>query len=213
MLIKNNIITKDNLITVTEDTTIKEALQLLNNYNYRCIPILDKSKKIFRGNIYKSSIYKHLSNDQDMNLPVTYLATNFTKFIELNDSIFKIFFTIKKLPYIAVLDEQKNFYGILTHTNLLHILEKGWNINNGGYILTIHSSTDKHALANITKIISKYTKILNCITLDNNNIRETIITIPKDTPEITRYKIVNNLNKKNLTVQKIECLSFKQPRS
>ncbi len=118
MLLKSVVIKKDNLTTVNESCTLEEALSILEDSGYRCVPILDESGKIFRGNIYKMHIYRHKANGGDMSLPVTYLLKNATKFIYVNTSFFKVFFTIKELPYIAVLDENNYFYGILTHSTL-----------------------------------------------------------------------------------------------
>ena len=54
-------------------------------------------------------IYRHKANGGDMNLPVTHLLKNATKYIHMNSSFFKIFFMIKDLPYITVLDEKQSF--------------------------------------------------------------------------------------------------------
>ena len=48
-------------------------------------------------------IYRHKANGGDMSLPVTYLLKNATKFIYVTTSFFKVFFTIKELPYICLL--------------------------------------------------------------------------------------------------------------
>ena len=212
MLIKHIAIPKAELVTITEKTTIEEALHVLEKSGFRCIPILDQTGTIFRGNIYKINIYKHMASNGDMHLPVTFLAKNFTKFIDINDSFFKVFFTIKELPYIAILDEQKNFYGILTHNRLLSILEQAWNVDNGGYVLTIQSLTKKGQLAQITKIISRYTSILNCITLDEekDDTRRTIITLPESVDENIRNKIIQRLNRKNFKVLKVESLKLEE---
>ncbi|EGO6146831.1 CBS domain-containing protein, partial [Enterococcus faecalis] len=53
MLLKSVVIKKDNLTTVNESCTLEEALSILEDSGYRCVPILDESGKIFRGNIYK----------------------------------------------------------------------------------------------------------------------------------------------------------------
>ena len=63
-----------------------------------------------------------------------------TKFISLDTSFFKIFFTIKELPYITVLDEDHHFYGILTHSTLLNMLSQSWNIQTGSYVITVVST-------------------------------------------------------------------------
>lgn len=209
MLLKSVVIKKKNLTTVNESCTLEEALTILEESGYRCVPILDESGKIFRGNIYKMHIYRHKANGGDMTLPVTYLLKNATKFIFVNTSFFKVFFTIKELPYIAVLDENNYFYGILTHSTLLNILAQSWNIQQGSYVLTIASTGKQGDLASITKIISKHSSIASCITLDINNdefVRRTLITLPAGTTEETCASIVENLERKNFKVVELENL-------
>jgi CBS domain-containing protein len=209
MLLKSVVIKKKNLTTVNESCTLEEALTILEDSGYRCVPILDESEKIFRGNIYKMHIYRHKANGGDMSLPVTYLLKNATKFIFVNTSFFKVFFTIKELPYIAVLDENNYFYGILTHSTLLNILAQSWNIQRGSYVLTIATTGRQGDLAAMTKIIAKHSSIASCITLDigeDEFIRRTLITLPAETTEETCALIVENLERKNLKVVEIEDL-------
>ncbi|EPA8314900.1 cyclic di-AMP binding protein CbpA [Enterococcus faecalis] len=209
MLLKSVVIKKDNLTTVNESCTLEEALSILEDSGYRCVPILDESGKIFRGNIYKMHIYRHKANGGDMSLPVTYLLKNATKFIYVNTSFFKVFFTIKELPYIAVLDENNYFYGILTHSTLLNILAQSWNVKQGSYVLTIASVGQQGDLAAISKIIAKYSSIASCITLDVDSeefVRRTLITLPAGTTAETCTDIVEHLERKNFKVVELENL-------
>ena len=209
MLLKSVVIKKDNLTTVNESCTLEEALSILEDSGYRCVPILDESGKIFRGNIYKMHIYRHKANGGDMSLPVTYLLKNATKFIYVNTSFFKVFFTIKELPYIAVLDENNYFYGILTHSTLLNILAQSWNVKQGSYVLTIASVGQQGDLAAISKIIAKYSSIASCITLDVDSeefVRRTLITLHAGTTAETCTAIVEHLERKNFKVVELENL-------
>ncbi|AIM25386.1 cyclic di-AMP binding protein CbpA [Melissococcus plutonius] len=209
MLVKSVINKKKDLTIVNESCTLEEALKILEDSGYRCVPILDESGQIFRGNIYKMHIYRHKANGGSMDLPVTYLLKNATKFIFTNTSFFKVFFTIKELPYIAVLDENNHFYGILTHNKLLNLLAQSWNIEQGSYVLTIASPGTQGHLATITKIISRYSDISRCITLDNQTdevVRRILITLPSEITEETCATIVENLEHKNFKVIEIEDL-------
>jgi len=209
MLLKTMVYKKQDLTTVTENNTLEEALQILESSGFRCIPILDESNKIFRGNIYKMHIYRHKANEGDMNLPVTHLLKNATKFIHVNSSFFQVFFTIKELPYIAVLDEDNYFYGILTHSSLLNMLSQSWNVDKGSYVLTIASTGKQGDLANMTKIISKYSNIASCITLDIDKdefIRRTLITLASNTTKQTLETIINRLEDKDFKVVETENL-------
>ena len=88
MLIKSLVIKKDYLTTVNEKATLAEALKVLEDSGYRCVPIVDDTGTIFRGNIYKMHIYRHKSQGGDMNLPVTYLLKNATKTIHHSSRYF-----------------------------------------------------------------------------------------------------------------------------
>lgn len=209
MLLKTMVYKKQDLTTVTEDASLEEALQILEDSGYRCVPILDASGKIFRGNIYKMHIYRHKANGGDMSLPVTHLLKNATKFIYVNSSFFNVFFTIKELPYIAVLDENNYFYGILTHSSLLSVLAQSWNIEQGSYVLTIASTGKQGDLAMIAKIVSKHCSIASCITLDigkDEFIRRTLITLPAGISVQLRDKIIEQLENKLFKVVEIEDL-------
>lgn len=209
MLLKTMVYKKQDLTTVTEISTLEEALAILEESGFRCVPILDASGKIFRGNIYKMHIYRHKANGGDMTLPVTHLLKNATKFIHVNDSFFHVFFTIKELPYIAVLDEDNNFYGILTHSSLLNMLSQSWNVEKGSYVLTIASTGKKGDLAGMSKIISKYANIASCITLDIDKdefIRRTLITLASGVNRKTLDTICSHLESKDFKVVEIEDL-------
>ncbi|WEG73247.1 cyclic di-AMP binding protein CbpA [Vagococcus intermedius] len=209
MLIKQVCIPRKDLTTVDETCTLEAALEILEKSGYRCVPVLDGTNKIFRGNIYKMHIYRHKSQGGDMQLPVTHLIKNATKFIHINSSFFKIFFTIKELPYIAVLDEQQHFYGILTHSKLLNILAQSWNVSEGRFVLTVASTGQRGDLAAVAKIISKFTPITSCISLDvgqDEFIRRMLFTLPADATEETLNAVIAQLDKKKYKVVEVEDL-------
>lgn len=211
MLIKSLVIKKNYLTTVNEKATLAEALKILEDSGYRCVPILDDSGTLFRGNIYKMHIYRHKSQGGDMNLPVTYLLKNATKTIKVDSPFFKVFFNIKDLPYIAVLDEENKFYGILTHSALLNMLSVAWNVKTGSYVLTVLSDNDRGSLAKMAKIIAKYVSLAGVMTLDSagdegNFVRRTLFTLPAGVSEDTMKSVVQRLERKKYVVAEIEDL-------
>ena len=213
MLIKSLVRKKDYLTTVNEHATLEEALKILEDSGFRCVPILDDTGTIFRGNIYKMHIYRHKSQGKDMSLPVTYLLKNATKTIKVNSPFFKVFFTIKDLPYISVLDEENKFYGILTHSKLLGMLSEAWNIKTGSYVLTVLTDDSQGNLAKMTKIISKFCAIVGVMSLDastagetNNAVRRILFTLPAGLTEDTLKEIVRRLERKSYVVAEIEDL-------
>ena len=208
MIFNSLIKPKDELTTLTEDVTLEEALKVLEDSGYRCVPVLDPSKKMFRGNIYKMHIYRHKSRGGDMSLPVTSLLKNSTKFISINADFYNVFFTIRDLPYITVLDSHNNFYGIITHNSLLKLLAEAWNVNNGRYVLNVHLSDERGELAQTTKEITRFCQIANVISLDpyDQDGKQVLFTLPADVDRDRVTKIVKRLQKKGFTVTKVEDL-------
>ncbi|WP_373705479.1 cyclic di-AMP binding protein CbpA [Jeotgalibaca porci] len=209
MLIRSLAIPKRDLTVVKESATLQEAIDILEESGYRCVPILDETGTLFRGNIYKMHIYRHKANGGDMSLPVTHLLKNATKFISIDSSFFKIFFTIKELPYIAVLNKDNTFFGILTHSSLLNMLAQSWSVDAGSYVLTIVVPSRKGDLFQITKIINKTTSIANVITLDvsrDDVLRRVLITLPTDTTKVELETVINGLEKQAFKVVSIEDL-------
>ncbi|KRK92335.1 cyclic di-AMP binding protein CbpA [Companilactobacillus futsaii] len=209
MLVKSLVLKKDKLTTVKETVTLEEALKILEDSGFRCVPILDESGQIFRGNIYKMHIYRHKSRGGDMNLPVTTLMKNATKTISVDSPFFKVFFNIKDLPYIAVLDENNLFYGILTHSRLLSMLSDAWNLDLSSYVLTVSSSGDRGDLEKMSKIFAKYVSVAACVTLDvksNEVVRRTLFTLPSGTDIETLKEIIKRLEKKGFVVSEIDDL-------
>lgn len=210
MLLKSLVKPKSRLVTVTENVSLKDALNILEESGFRCVPILDETGTIFRGNIYKMHIYRHKSRGGDMNLPVTTLLKNATKFISVDSAFFHVFFSIKDLPYIAVLSKENKFYGILTHTRLLDMLSQSWNVNIGSYVITVLAPGNRGDLETISKIITKYTSIASVISLDAQEgelVHRIMFTLPSNVDKKLLNRITSALNRKAFRVAEIEDLN------
>lgn len=209
MLIRSLAIPKRDLTVIKESATLQEAIDILEESGFRCVPILDESGTLFRGNIYKMHIYRHKANGGDMNLPVTHLLKNSTKFISIDSSFFKVFFTIKELPYIAVLNKDMTFYGILTHSSLLNMLAQSWSVDVGSYVLTVVTPGKKGDLAQIAKLINKHSSISSVISLDvqrDDVLRRILITLPAGISRQTLQAVIQTLEKHDYRVPSVEDL-------
>ena len=208
MIFKSLIKPKATLTTLSEDATLADALTTLEDSGYRCVPVLDPTGTFFRGNIYKMHLYRHKSRGGDMSLPVTALLKNATKFISINSSFYTVFFTIRDLPYIAVLDAENHFYGILTHNSLLKLLAEAWNVNKGSYVITVRVLDERGDLLTISKEITRYTQIVNVISLNphDDETKEILFTLPADVDEGKLQKIIKRLKRRGFEVPEIESL-------
>lgn len=213
MLLKSMVKPKKDLTTVREDATLEEALDILEESGFRCVPVLDKTGRLFRGNIYKMHIYRHKSRGRSMQEPVTSLLKNATKYININAAFFNVFFSIKDLPFITVLDDNNYFYGILTHACLLDGLSQSWNVNVGSYVITVISGDERGDLETIAKIITKYTSIASVISLDveeGDLVHRMMFTLPANVDEKRLHQIISNLERKGFRVPEVE--NLKQDR-
>lgn len=208
MIFSSLIKTKEKLTTLPETATLEEALAVLEDTGFRCVPVLDQTGRIFRGNIYKMHLYRHKSRNGDMSLPVTALLKNATKFVSINAAFFSVFFAMRDLPYIAVLNNDNQFYGILTHNSMLRMLAAGWNVNNGSYVLTVTTPDERGSLMTASKEITRYCQIVNVLSFDpeHSALKQVLFTLPADVDHDKMVKIVRRLKKKGFEVPEIEDL-------
>ncbi|HJE30994.1 MAG TPA: cyclic di-AMP binding protein CbpA, partial [Weissella confusa] len=165
---------RDVLTTVSENATLQDALDIFNNSNFRAIPILDESGQLFRGAIYKMHIYRHQVDGGDMNLPVTTYIRNMTKFVGVEATFFEMFFTLRDLPFISVLDKDNHFMGIMTHSRMMKLMSDSWQTDDGRYTLTLVTDGERGSLEKAAKIITRYTQISSSMTLNPDNNPRTV---------------------------------------
>lgn len=208
MDIKAICVDKSNIFHVTEDTTLAEALELLNSHNFRCIPILDATGTIYRGNIYRQHILRHLVEEKSLDIPVTHLLKNATKYIFINSTFYKVFFSLRDLPYITILNEDHTFYGILTHRAFGRALHKMWNFEGSSYVVTVSvPKSKKGMMAKVSRIISRTSSITNVLTLDDYsdpNISHLSFTLEKNCSYQNLQKIITRLNNRGFEVTEVE---------
>ncbi|MCW0953545.1 cyclic di-AMP binding protein CbpA [Weissella ceti] len=197
------------IITITSNTTLQEAFDILEAENLRALPILDADGQMFRGVIYKLHLYKHLSEQADMSQPVTTLMRNMTKFINIDASFFDLIFALRDLPFISVLDDRHHFIGIITNNRLNEVFENSWTPSSGRYVMTILTDGERGSLEKISKIIARYTDILSLVTFDpDENIRTTrvVVTLPMAVDEARLSKIIRQLSRRGFHLESLENL-------
>ncbi|MFG6120795.1 cyclic di-AMP binding protein CbpA [Thalassobacillus sp. B23F22_16] len=160
MLVKNNIIPKHHVVTIHAEATIKEAKQKLDESGYRCIPVIDDRGK-YQGMLFRSRIESHENEcfrsrkTPNDNRKITKFLDNMDTFVFEETSFPQAMLQVKALPFIAVLDEWKNFVGILTHNKVFDVLEQSFGLQSGEYIITIVSPEKQGAVAELTKSLNK----------------------------------------------------------
>ncbi|WP_183163717.1 cyclic di-AMP binding protein CbpA [Alteribacter keqinensis] len=206
MQIKSHYLHKRDVKTLDETMNIKEALDFIQQTGFRCVPVLSAEEE-FLGNIYKTHLYEYLYRDNlDPAAPITTLLSDKDKAVDEKASFFSVFFTIRQVPYLTVIDEDKKFKGILTHGKILDILENAWAVGHSSYALTLSMEEYKGSLQDIAATLSKVTDIRSFITLDSDRtfMRRCVVTLPNETTEDELEKIVRHLENNHFRIIHIE---------
>lgn len=209
MLVKNDYIRKQDVVFVKENDSLEYAIRRLDESGYRCIPVLDEAALNYVGNIYKVDLLEY-EQSKTLNGKVTNLVTDQHGHVKEDDPFFKVFSSIKQLPYLAIVNDSNEFLGILTNGNVIQVLENAWGANNGSYSLTIGTLEYAGVLRKILKIINKYCNVQSVISLNNGSkyVRRICIVLPVEVDEQMVDKVKTDLEKSgDFTVTDIEKLN------
>lgn len=207
MIAGNDYVAKQDVICVKENDSMEHALTKLSESGFRCIPVLDESETKFVGNIYKVHILEY--EDEKPLGNVKELVKNEDGYVNDDEAFFKVFFSIKQLPYLAIVNAAGDFLGILTHANVIKVLEDAWGVNNGSYSLTVGTVEFSGALAKMLKVVNKHCNVQSVISLNNNSkyARRVCIVLPEGVELNTVERIKKELYKNNFIVTDVEKLN------
>ena len=197
MLVKQKHVKKADVTYVTAKDTAQIALQKLNESGFRCIPVLDEENLKFIGNIYKVTLLEYFVEHGNLDILVEQLSQDQNGFIYEESSFYEVFYSIKKLPYLAVLDTNDNFSGIMTHAKVFELLEEAWGYQTGSCALTIALPDAEGILINVLSTIKKQATVHCVFSLDNDStyLRRVIVTLEKPANAKTVSKIEQSLTK------------------
>lgn len=208
MLVKNDYVKKQDVVFVRENDSMSQVLETLEQSGYRCIPVLDEFEDKYVGNIYKVHLLEY-EKDHSLNGPVTSLVQDNDGYVQEDDAFFQVFAAIKRLPYLALVNEDKQFRGIITNGNVIQVLENAWGANNGSYSLTIGTIEYAGALQKMLKVVNKFCNVQSVISLNNNSsyVRRVCVVLPMEVNEKQMEEICAELDKNNFTVTDVEKLN------
>lgn len=206
-MINSLIIPKDQIVCIPESFSCKEAVEILEDNNLRCAPVVDATCTLYRGNLYRYHIYQHFYRhpEEDLSqLKVTPFLKNTTKVVHKDDSLFKLIFTMADLPYITVLNETNSFVGIIQHGQMLQFLSQAWAFNQAGWLLQVETLGNKGELNRLSKFLNRYCDISACTTFEKTDFDTVSIcafVLPDYVDSLTLNNLVRDLNRKNYPTQ------------
>jgi CBS domain-containing protein len=206
MKVKYNFVPKEKVAFCPETYTVQQAYDLLKETGYRCVPVLSEDGAHFKGQVYKVHILEYLyEQNGSQDASIESLLKNKDAFVTEDDSFFKSFLTIRRLPFLGVMSETGEFAGILTHANVMDVLEDSFGMKTGGYTLTVTTHEEKGALKRLFTQLKDY-NVEGLLTLDNGEqyIRRIVVNLPKDLTENDIQQLVKKLEPKGFRVPYID---------
>jgi CBS domain containing-hemolysin-like protein len=204
--VKYNFVPKEEVAYCPENYNVQQAYDLLKETGYRCVPVLSEDGSQFKGQIYKVHILEYLYEENGYHEDsIEALIKNKEALVTEDDSFFKSFLTIRRLPFLGVMNETGEFSGILTHANVMDVLEDSFGMRTGGYTLTITTHEEKGALKRLFTQLKDY-NVEGLLTLDNGEqyIRRIVVNLPKDLTEQDIDQLIKKLEPKGFRVPYVD---------
>lgn len=184
MFVKNSMLTKDKLVTITPKDSIKKAIDVMEENNFLSIPVAEGEK--FYGSISKERIYTFY---YEKCLDKQCLLTDFTVESIMRSDVPTIhpldqmekaahFLEVKSVSFVAVVDEYGAFKGIVTHHAIFHEFTELFGLNKGRRLSVI--------AYDIPGQISKLTKI---ISENNGDVISFVVVDPKSLTDVKEVVI------------------------
>ncbi|MFD3447501.1 cyclic di-AMP binding protein CbpA [Microbacteriaceae bacterium 4G12] len=204
--VKYHFVPRQEVVWCTETDTIKEAAQKMNESGYRCIPVLTTDGKKFIGLVYKVNTLEYIceqNGSADDN--IQQIIRDSQAYLFERDSFFRAFYTIRRLPFLAVVNDFHEFVGILTHSNVFDVIEDSFGMNTGGYTITLATHDKKGTIKELGTILKMY-NIGGLLTLDNGDqyVRRIIVNITDELDDEELEKLITKLEKKDFRVSRVD---------
>lgn len=161
MYVRNHMLKKDKLTTVSLDESIGSVLKKIAEGDFLSLPVVEGDK--FHGFIMKETIYRHYfeleAKDKDEYLSDTKVEAIYKfqyKSIHDGDKIDQASYLLKELrtPFLPVLDSKEKFVGILTHFSIFNAFSDVFGIDKGTRIVVTMFDLPGQ-IARLTEVIRK----------------------------------------------------------
>lgn len=161
MYVRNHMLHKDKLTSVTLDENIGSVLKKINKGNFLSLPVVENDE--LKGIIMKEAIFRDyfdmgFTDKEDFlsNRKVKDLYNNKYESINEEEKIEKASYLLKKLstPFLAVFNSEDKFVGILTHFAIFNAFSDVFGKDKGSRIVV--NMLDKPGqIARLTDILRK----------------------------------------------------------
>ncbi|MBY0122560.1 CBS domain-containing protein [Bacillus sp. S/N-304-OC-R1] len=186
MFVKSVMIPKFSSYTIDHEATIKETLDTLEKHQIDGLPVLDGDHYV--GMITRYTIYENYFNagqtkeDFIQKTKVKEIATHKDQYLKGNEIFEKTLLSLKDFPLLAVLDESKNFLGVVTRFDVLEQFQSAFGMNKPGVRIAFTASETEGRLARLSEIAHQFHEhIISIVTFDETDklVRRIVMKVEK----------------------------------
>lgn len=176
-------IISNEIAPIKTDDTLQKALDRMNEFKLKHIPVVSDGQflgLLAEDDLLEIHYYNILVKEVSVNLLNAFVFTNAHTYdvIRLLGSL--------KLTVVPVLDQQKNYTGLITINNIISSVAELYAVNEPGGIIVLEISNRDNSLAHIAQIVEA----------DNAQILSSYVSSFEDS---TRLEITLKVNKTEIT--------------
>ncbi|KEO82048.1 HPP family protein [Tumebacillus flagellatus] len=172
MIVQQLKLEEHKVITIEPTASLKELLEVLERCGYQHIPVV--ADGVFYGMAGYSEVYKAFFDsalDKQAFLAGTKVESvtiNKNATISEEGNMEEIFKKIDYVPFLAVLDGESHFNGILLKSTLFDMLRDALGMHKPGIRLTVSMPEMKGVLGKFSEVVKDYSNIFGMLVLDDN---------------------------------------------
>jgi len=176
-------IISDAIPSLKTGDTVQKALDGMNDYKVKHLPVVDGTS--FTGMVSEDD----LLNISDHDTPLTHTAVHLLNAFVAHDAhtydVIRLMSQLK-LSTVPVLDQQKNYLGLISINHIIDAVAKQYAVNEPGGIIVLEISNRDNSLAHIAQIVEA----------DNAQILSSYVNSFEDS---TRLEVTLKVNKTEIT--------------
>lgn len=186
MFVKNILIPKYKCHTVNDDDSLMFGLETLEKNQIDGLPVLNDGKYvgvITRYRIYESYFHSTISKDEFLqNTKIGEVVTHQDTYL-LGEEIFEsTLLRLKDFPLLAVVDEAKQFLGVVTRYDVLEQFQSAFGMNKSGVRIAFTSVETEGRIARLSEIAKHFHEhIISLVTFDETDklVRRIVMKVEK----------------------------------
>ncbi len=186
MFVKNAMIPKHKCYFVSEADSVEKTLEVLEHHQIDGVPVLAGDKYIgvvTRYNIYNGFFESGMEKEEFMKSKTAKDLAKRQDIFIVGDEIFeKTLLDLKAFPIIAVVDEERNFLGVITRFDVLDQFRSAFGMGQKGVRIAFTSVETEGRIARLGEIIQQFHEsVISLVTFDDSDklLRRIVLKVEK----------------------------------